>query len=100
PQPTRAQARACSTRVPARARPNCKAGMDSSHGRTRQAKPDYPSRPRRACDLLRRLHALGGGDGADPKIWDDGEIAERLSDAVALYRSRKQAGRAHDAHFM
>ena len=43
-------------------------------------------------------YALGGGDGADPKIRNDGEIADGLSHAVAVSCHRQQTGRAYDAH--
>src|ERR1700751_1799528 len=58
--------------------------MDAPNGAAHQAEPDYPSRSRCAGDLLRGLCTMGGIDGADPKIWDNGEIADRLSDAVAV----------------
>ena len=39
---------------------------------------DQP-RSRRACRLLRRLRALGGGDRGDPEVRHHGEVAVRLS---------------------
>ena len=36
---------------------------------------------------------MDGSFGANPEVRDDGEIADGLSDTVALPRHRKQAGR-------
>lgn len=59
--------------------------MEPPHGRIVEAKLDHPSRPRRASYLLRGVCLVGGGNGTDPEIWDDGEIADRLSHAVPLF---------------
>jgi len=72
--------------------------MEPPHGRIVEAKLDHPSRPRRASYLLRGVCLVGGGNGTDPEIWDDGEIADRLSHAVPLFGPRKPAGGADDAH--
>lgn len=72
--------------------------MGPSHGAVVEAELDHPSRPRRASYLLRGVRLVGGSNGTDPEIWDDGEIADWLSHAVALFGPRKQVGRADDAH--
>jgi hypothetical protein len=35
---------------------------------------DNQSRPGSACHILRCLRHVGRGDGANPKVWDDGEV--------------------------
>ena len=64
--------------------------MEPPHGRIVEAKLDHPSRPRRASYLLRGVCLVGGGNGTDPEIWDDGEIADPLSHAVALFGSSRR----------
>ena len=56
--------------------------------------PDRP-RSRHARRLLPGARALGRGGVLDRALRHDGQVAERLPDAVALRRGRQQAGRDH-----
>jgi hypothetical protein len=62
-----------------------------------EAQSDHQSRSRRAGHLLRRVRYVGRSDGANPEIRDHGQIANRLSDTIALSFNRQPTGRDHDA---
>jgi hypothetical protein len=96
-QPSRTQSGARRARLPSRTRSSRPTRMGSPRGR-----PVFPEaadqlgsgRPR---GLLRRLCALGRGDGGDSEIRDHDQVAVRVSRAVAVRRDRQPPGRNHDA---
>jgi DNA invertase Pin-like site-specific DNA recombinase len=62
-----------------------------------EAQSDHQSRSRGTGHLLRRLRNVGRSDGANPEIRDHGQIADRLSDTIALSFDRQSPGGNHDA---
>ena len=72
--------------------PVARAGMGPARRRTRRTAPAHQPRSRRPCRLLRRLRALGRGHRGDPEIRRHGQVADRISDPVALPR-RSPTGR-------
>jgi len=63
-------------------------GMESPCGRTRFAQPFDERRPCGACGLLRRLRALGPGNGGYPEVRNDDQISIRISSSIAIRLSR------------
>src|SRR5580704_13036396 len=71
--------------------------MGPLNRRAIKAQSDNQSRPRSPRYLLRRQCDVGRGNGADPEIRDHGEVAERISDTIAVSCDRQSAGGNHDA---
>ncbi len=95
---SRAEARTSGSGLSTGAQSARTARMDAPYCRARKAELDHSSRSRRPCDLLRCLRPLGRGDGANPEVWHHGEVADRLSDPVAVSLHCQQASRTYDAH--
>src|SRR3954462_3480306 len=72
--------------------------MGASRWRAVKTESDYAPRSWRTCDLLWRLRDVGRSDGANPKIRNHGQIADRISDSVTLSCDRQSTGGADDAH--
>src|SRR5712675_2000306 len=84
--------------VKPRTRGDCAPGMESFCGGTGDPQAADELRSSSACGLLRRVRALGRGNGGHPEVRSDDQVAVRISSSIAIRLPRQPPGRDHDAY--